>query len=299
MKGKSKLEKRVSDRDRKINNLNKEKGKTDKKLFLQRKRNRELKELYDQRIQLQDASPDELINLLVRKCSTKTFSYYDNLDVLVRKYEKVLDELLHEQQEVDRRYGYIKFINEGYLLHDVNSGEDIQVNVAPALLENPNFTDGSAVRCRKNDDDWGVEKIYYLPNKIAKPVMHKHKEKKAVKHVHNSREIVISNFDELAWAMQKKVLVIGNKFSSGFIDELKKYCKVQVMDAYEDGLQQIFSTMHTSDYVFLLVGSVPHAVTEYTKNTSDLNKDSQKVQIFDIPAKYDGVIRLHYLFVNS
>ncbi|MDB6221946.1 hypothetical protein [Lactobacillus amylovorus] len=57
--------------------------------------------------------------------------------------------------------------------------------------------------------------------------------------------------------------------------------------------------MHKADYIFLLIGSVPHALTDYTKRTDDLNKNSQKVQIFDTPAKYDGVIRLHYLFVNS
>ncbi|WP_025014572.1 hypothetical protein [Lactobacillus kitasatonis] len=114
-----------------------------------------------------------------------------------------------------------------------------------------------------------------------------------------SREIMITNLDELKWAIQKKVLVVGNKFSSGFLDELKKYCQVQVMDTYEDGMQQIFRDMHKADYVFLLIGSVPHALTDYTKRTDDLNENSQKVQIFDTPAKYDGVIRLHYLFVNS
>ena len=51
---------------------------------------------------------------------------------------------------------------------------------------------------------------------------------------------MITNLDELKWAIQKKVLVVGNKFSSGFLDELKKYCQVQMMDAYEDGMQQIF-----------------------------------------------------------
>ena len=110
---------------------------------------------------------------------------------------------------------------------------------------------------------------------------------------------MITNLDELKWAIQKKVLVVGNKFSSGFLDELKKYCQVQVMDAYEDGMHQIFRDMHKEDYIFLLIGSVSHALTYYTKRTDDLNENSQKVQIFDTPAKYDGVIRLHYLFVNS
>lgn len=299
MNDNEKLENRVAKQDRQITDFNREREKTNKKLSLQKKKKRELKELYDQRVYLQNTSPDRLINLLARRCSTKTFSYYDNLNILVRKYEKVLDELVHEQHQNDHRYGYIKFTQEGYLLHDVNSGEDIQVGVLPHLLENPNFTDGSTVRCRKNKNGWEVERFYFVSNKFAKPVVRKHKEKKTIEHVHNDREIVISNLDELTWAMQKKVLVVGNKFSSGFLDELKKYCKLQVMDAYEDGLQQIFNAMHTSDYVFILIGSVPHVVTEYTKNMTDLNENSQKVQTFETPAKYDGVIRLHYLFVNS
>ena len=56
--------------------------------------------------------------------------------------------------------------------------------------------------------------------------------------------------------------------------------------------------MHRADYVFMLVGSVPHAMTVYTKGTNDLNENSDKVQTFDVPAKYDGVIRLHYLYAN-
>lgn len=299
MNDNSKLQNKLAKQNSQIKSFNKEKDGIYKKISRQKKKNQELRELYTQRIHLQKASPDKLINLLTRRCSTKSFSYYDNLEILVRRYEKVLDELLHEQQQNDRRYGYIKFIEGNYLLHDVNSGEDIQVGVSPFLLKNPNFTDGSTVRCRKNNDGWEVEKFYYLPNKVTKSIAYKHKAKKSVEHIHNNREIVISNIDELAWAMQKKILVVGNKFSSGFLDELKKYCKLQVMDAYEDGMQQIFGAMHTADYVFLLIGSVPHAITAYTKNTDDLNEHSQKVQIFDTPAKYDGVIRLHYLFVNS
>ncbi|AEG40261.1 MAG: Hypothetical protein LKU_01191 [Lactobacillus kefiranofaciens] len=36
----------------------------------------------------------------------------------------------------------------------------------------------------------------------------------------------------------------------------------------------------------------------YTRQTSGLDKQSTKVQTFEIPAKYDGVIRLHYLYAN-
>lgn len=299
VKGNSKLQKKLEKQNRQINEFNRVKQGIYNKLAAQKKKNQEIKKQYEQRISLQNATPENLINLLTNRCSVKNFSYYDNLYVLVRKYEKVLDELLHEKQPDDHRYGYIQFARDGYYLHDVNSGEVVHVGVNPHVLTHPNFTDGSAVRCRKNNSNWEIEKFYYLPSKSTRSVKPKHKQKKKAEHVHNDREIVISNLDELSWAMQKKILVVGNKFLSGFLDELKKYCQLQVMDAYEDGMQRIFEAMHKSDYVFLLLGSVPHALTDYTKNTTDLNKDSQKVQIFDAPAKYDGVIRLHYLFVNS
>lgn len=294
-----KLQKEIDHQNRQLKVLNKEKEEVYKKISLQKGKNKELKEYINQQIHLQNAMPNSLIDLLINRCSEKNFSCYDNLDNLIRKYQSVLDNLVHQQQNNDYRYGYIKSTDKQWLLHDVNTDNDISVGVNSHLLQSPHLITGATVRCRKTNDSWEVEKLYYLPDKVNKTARTKHKHKKSVEHVHNDREIIITNLNELKWAMQKRILVVGNKFSSGFLDELKKYCHVQVMDAYEDGMQQIFKAMHKSDYVFLLIGSVPHAITDYTKNTDDLNENSQKIQIFDTPAKYDGVIRLHYLFSNS
>ena len=92
---------------------------------------------------------------------------------------------------------------------------------------------------------------------------------------------------------------MGNKYSDGFLREIKRYCDVQTFDAYTEGEKRIFNAMQGADYVFLLIGSIPHAITDYTKEISDLKPGNDKVQIFDIPAKYDGVIRLHYLYANK
>ncbi|WP_416381738.1 hypothetical protein [Lactobacillus amylovorus] len=77
-----------------------------KKLSIQKKKNKELKEYIDQRIHLQDATPSSLIDLLTSRCSEKNFSYYDNLDILINKYQRVLDNLVHQRQGNLYRYGY-------------------------------------------------------------------------------------------------------------------------------------------------------------------------------------------------
>ncbi|MDH5100555.1 hypothetical protein OQI87_05320 [Lactobacillus kefiranofaciens] len=61
----------------------------------------------------------------------------------------------------------------------------------------------------------------------------------------------------MTWLKDKKLVVVGNKYSAGFINEIKKYCKVQIFDAYEDGIEQIFKAMHAADFVFLLIGCSP------------------------------------------
>lgn len=66
-------------------------------------------------------------------------------------------------------------------------------------------------------------------------------------------------------------MIVGNKYSVGFLNEIKRYCSVETFNGYEDGERRIFDAMHRADYVFMLVGSVPHAMTVYTKGTKDLN----------------------------
>ena len=106
LKKNGKLPKEIDQQNSQIKVLNKEKEEVYKKLSIQKKKNKELKEYIDQRIHLQDATPSSLIDLLTSRCSEKNFSYYDNLDILINKYQRVLDNLVHQRQGNLYRYGY-------------------------------------------------------------------------------------------------------------------------------------------------------------------------------------------------
>lgn len=292
------FQKQVAQQQNEIDQLRVDRSYFDKKISQHRKKNEELQAEFDRQIKLQDTTPDNWIDLLTRTCSTKNFNYYDNLDDLVEKYQDVLDQLLHQDQ-TDYRYGYLKVEDEHWYLHDINQGDDILVNISLDLVGDPNLASGATVRCRKEGKTWIAEKIYSLPVKVAKAKIAHEKKEKRNSHINNDRKIMLTDPDELAWAKQQKVLIVGNKYSSGFLDELKKYCQVKTMDAYEDGLPKIFEAMNQADYVFILIGSVPHAVTDYTKQAEGLGVGEKKAQIFGTPAKYDGVIRLHYLYANK
>ena len=104
LKKNGKLLKEIDQHNSQIKVLNKEKEEVYKKLSIQKKKNKELKEYIDQRIHLQDATPSSLIDLLTSRCSEKNFSYYDNLDILINKYQRVLDNLVHQRQGNLYRY---------------------------------------------------------------------------------------------------------------------------------------------------------------------------------------------------
>lgn len=300
-KDNKKLQKELDQSSDKIQALKNERAVLKEKNASQQREIEMLKGYIERQNFVQKAAPDKLIELLIQKCSTDNFSYYDNVDGLINKYQHVLNLLIHQTQGRLYRYGYIKFEGDGYKLHDINADTDIPVKVCQETLNNPYFVDGVTARCQKDGKGWKVGKIYYLSERLAEIHTTKRISKQNKMHVHkqNDRKIVLTNSDELDWAKKQKVLVVGNKFSSGFLDELKKYCNVQVDDGYEDNMHQISGDMQKADYVFLLIGSVPHIVTEHTKNNAELNESSTKIQIFDTPAKYDGVIRLHYLFANK
>ena len=83
------------------------------------------------------------------------------------------------------------------------------------------------------------------------------------------------------------------------IGTLKPYVEVKLMDGYEDHPRQIFIAMKAADYVFILIDSVPHAITDYTKTQSDLAPGGRKVQIFRNPQPDAGLARLNYLYATK
>lgn len=284
-----------------INLLNSEKKSLSNDIIAERVEKKKLQDYIDRQLFLQSSAPDKLINMLMQKLNADNIDRYFNLHELVNKYNQVLDNVNPIVQEAKYRYGYVMFTEDGYSLHDINTGEIVPVEVDAETASRPQFVPGRVIRAYYEGNKWILDRSYFTSNWNGKPEQTapasiKKKPKKQTKSKENEHAITITDPVEISWASGQDVLVIGNKFSSGFIDELKKYCNVTVKDAYEDGLQQIFNAMHSADYVFLLVGSVPHAVTEYMKTCDDLAKGSTKVQVFDTPAKYDGVARLHYLF---
>lgn len=110
-----------------------------------------------------------------------------------------------------------------------------------------------------------------------------------------NEKVEIVNPDKLAWLYSKNLLLIGNKKIMPLVNELRKYVNLSVMDAYEDSLELIFTKIHAADYVFVLIGSVPHALTDYLKNHSELDN---KIQYFYRANPNEGVRRLNYLYMN-
>lgn len=297
-KEKQKLNKRVDAQTTEIKAINHTNGELGREISWQKRKNDDIKNSYERRLVLQSTAPNDLIDLLINQCSARNFILYDNLDKLIAKYDEVLDELLGTNQE-QYRYGYLKHDdNSMWVLRDVNVNADVPVMISEKLLFDSHLIDGATARVRWFGGQWLVEKIYKHNNYHRKMPAKRKKNVSAIRAV-NDHKIVLTDADELAWLKDKNVLVLGNKFSDGFLRETRKYVNVTVLDAYEDGMHQIFGAMEHADYIFLLIGSVPHAVTEYMKGQPDLAEGSSKVQVFDTPAKYDGVIRLHYLYANA
>ena len=58
-------------------------------------------------------------------------------------------------------------------------------------------------------------------------------------------------------------------------------------------------TKKVTYFVSILIDSVPHAITDYTKTQPSLAPTSRKVQIFRNPRREAGVIRLSYLYSHN
>ncbi|WP_103660672.1 hypothetical protein [Lactobacillus sp. HT06-2] len=251
---------------------------------------------------LANVSIETMISELSSRLSTTNIDSYRQLNSLVQKYDQIFDNFLTANSHADAyRYGYVEKLKDdgkySFLLHDINHDQTNTVKV-PSTFK-ANLGSNMVVRCQRNSlDQWEVDQVYQTIS-TSKTSLPKHHHHRSIKRTDdNLPDVYLTDKDELLWLKSQKLVLVGNKYSVGFLNELKKYCQVETFDAYEGREHQIFKAMRAADLVFILIGSVPHFITEYTRATTDLGKDSAKVQTFEVPAKYDGVIRLHYLYVN-
>lgn len=281
--------------------LTKQANKWEKQSSLDRQRRREAIEQAQHTHRLENISIESMINELIHRITTANIDSYRQLNALVQKYDRIFDNLLTVNSQVEKYcYGYLEEVKDEnqFILHDINHNQTMPV-VIPDHLQN-DISANMVVRCKHNSfDQWEIDQIYKTISTSTIRSSKQHHHQKGIKRTDdNLPEVYLTNRNELLWLRTKKLVLIGNKYSSGFLNELKRYCQVKTYDAYEGREHQIFQAMQAADIVFLLIGSVPHFVTEYTRATNDLGKNSAKVQTFEVPAKYDGVIRLHYLYVN-
>lgn len=109
-------------------------------------------------------------------------------------------------------------------------------------------------------------------------------------------KVTIINPDKIAWLYSKNLLLIGNKKIDFMVTQLRKYVNLSVMDAYEESLPLIYTKIQAADYVFVLLGSVPHSLTNYLKQHPEFDN---KVEYFYRADANEGVRRLNYLYMNS
>ncbi|MCC4369644.1 hypothetical protein [Limosilactobacillus reuteri] len=109
-------------------------------------------------------------------------------------------------------------------------------------------------------------------------------------------KVTIINSDKIAWLYSKNLLLIGNKKIDFMVTQLRKYVNLSVMDAYEESLPLIYKKIQAADYVFVLLGSVPHSLTNYLKQHPEFDN---KVEYFYRADANEGVRRLNYLYMNS
>lgn len=109
-------------------------------------------------------------------------------------------------------------------------------------------------------------------------------------------KVTIINPDKIAWLYSKNLLLIGNKKIDFMVTQLRKYVNLSVMDAYEESLPLIYKKIQAADYVFVLLGSVPHSLTNYLKQHPEFDN---KVEYFYRADANEGVRRLNNLYMNS
>ncbi|MDW3022628.1 hypothetical protein [Ligilactobacillus salivarius] len=262
---------------------------------------------------LKSISTQAVISNLINRLNTETFDDFGDLISLYSMYQKVYYQKFEFENQTNILYGFIQVIEESdnkkYIFHDNNGITTTTVHL-PKHINPKRITDGIAAKViLEEDSSVSLIKIYPLiktdhnldSNRKFNPKILKHLKSPDLKvNLPSSKTITLTNKDVLEWAKTKVITVVGNKNTKSFVEVLSKYVKkVRYYDAYETNPHQVYEAMEASDYVFLLIDSIPHSVVFYTKNSAELNPDKSKVQTFKNPTKYDGVARLNYLYQNN
>lgn len=252
---------------------------------------------------LRDRQRSEIwIKKLITNLTTDNFNEYLAIEELNDDLLKVYDQITKQHNKLNilqTIYGYLKIKDNQTFIHDITSDSDWPLQTDAVQRLNPYFKDGVAIKAqRTNNDTFHLTHVY---NALAKIKQHRPRLKKDYKEKKNptkvsEKAIKIINPYKRDWIARLHIVVVGNKRAQAFTNELRKYARVRLYDAYEDRGHEIQEAMDWADYVFLLIDSIPHSITNYTKSKADLRPGSIKVQVFNNPNRYDGIARLNYLF---
>lgn len=249
---------------------------------------------------INSVDPQIAISQLIQQLSVRNFWDFNQLNKLFEMYRRVFEYHAHdtEHQNSDVMYGYLEINEKGQrFFHDINDELRIPVVVQGNFKRRNLLKDGMAVQVfRKKNTPGSVTLGYCYP--VMERIRTENKSLKKTKAAPSSasEDFLITNQDVKAWAEEITITVVGGKRTQRFCDELSKYVKkVERIDTYEKGENRTFELIQASSYTFVLTDSVPHSVTDFVKG---YDPTGEKVQSFYLPSKYDGVIRLHYLYWN-
>lgn len=255
---------------------------------------------------------EALLMHLIDNLDSDTLGQYSKLGELNQKFNDIFAKTV-EQQDFQGQviYGYLKIVNGRYYIVSVSSQEQHELDVMEVQEKDKLFVNRAAIKAQSEPRTprYQLIRIYETISlnstdeikkairKRSKKVKETHVDKSSATPVNDAVEIV--NPDKLAWLKQLTITVVGNKRVDPFVEEMRKYVKVRKFDGYEDQEKLIFKAINSSDYTFILIDSVPHSITDFTKHHEDLMPGSGRVQIFRNPNRYSGVMRLNYLYENE
>ncbi|WP_165006141.1 MULTISPECIES: hypothetical protein [unclassified Enterococcus] len=243
------------------------------------------------------AEPHELISALIQQLDKKHFSAFNQLNKLFNRYQWIFEchANVLKEQEATIFYGYLSLDEESNrYFHDINTGKRCPLIVGDGFKRKDLLEEGMAVQVYRKSANDPAYLNYCYP--IVERLDHSHHKRSRKKTAADKepRTDKLTNEKAKQWAERLKVTVIGNRQVKDFSDELKRYVrKIDLIDAYERGEKALFGTIRASDYLFVCIDSVPHAVTDFIKNDEELVR---KTHFFHHPAKSDGVARLNYIY---
>lgn len=255
---------------------------------------------------------ESLLLHLIDDLNSDTLGQYSRLGELNQKFNDVFSQTMENQNFQSLViYGYLKIVNGRYYIVSLNNQEQHELDVTGEQERDQLFVNGSAIKAhsKPHTPRYQLMSIYETINlsgvNEVREAIRKRGEKTRATHGPKPSAtpfndvVKIVNPDKLAWLKQLTITVVGNKRVDPFVEEMRKYVTVRKFDGYEDQERLIFKAINSADYTFILIDSVPHSITDFTKHHNALMPGSERVQIFRNPNRYSGVIRLNYLYENQ